>query len=80
MSVVGLREIEPTVAALQNLPLLFRNWDEVDHVREKMRPAMEKRFLERGFVVVARDRDAVAAHNESIRAGTWTNGKPYQHH
>ncbi|MFY8117046.1 MAG: TRAP transporter substrate-binding protein DctP, partial [Roseateles sp.] len=53
MSVVGLREIEPTVAALQNLPLLFRNWDEVDHVREKMRPAMEKRFLERGFVVVA---------------------------
>jgi len=53
MSVVGLREIEPTVAALQNLPLLFRNWEEVDHVREKMRPAMEKRFLDRGFVVVA---------------------------
>ncbi|NBQ16198.1 MAG: hypothetical protein EBU31_16695, partial [Proteobacteria bacterium] len=26
----------------------------------------------RGFVVVARDREAVAAHNESIRAGTWT--------
>lgn len=53
MSVVGLREIEPTVAALQNLPLLFRSWEEVDHVREKMRPAMEQRFLERGFVVVA---------------------------
>lgn len=26
----------------------------------------------RGFVVVARDRDAVAAHNEAIRAGRWT--------
>lgn len=52
MSVVGLREIEPSIAALQNLPLLFRNWDEVDHVREKMRPAMEKRFLARGFVVL----------------------------
>lgn len=52
MSVVGLREIDPTITALQNLPLLFRNWDEVDHVREKMRPAMEKRFLERGFVVI----------------------------
>lgn len=52
MSVVGLREIEPSIAALQNLPLLFRSWDEVDHVREKMRPAMEKRFLERGFVVL----------------------------
>jgi TRAP-type transport system periplasmic protein len=52
MSVVGLREIEPSIAALQNLPLLFRNWEEVDHVREKMRPAMEKRFLDRGFVVL----------------------------
>jgi TRAP-type C4-dicarboxylate transport system substrate-binding protein len=52
MSVVGLREIEPSIAALQNLPLLFRNWDEVDYVREKMRPAMEKRFLAHGFVVL----------------------------
>jgi TRAP-type C4-dicarboxylate transport system substrate-binding protein len=52
MSVVGLREIEPSIAALQNLPLLFRNWDEVDYVREKMRPGMEKRFLDRGFVVL----------------------------
>jgi TRAP-type transport system periplasmic protein len=53
MSVVGLREIEPTVAAMQNLPLLFRSWDEVDHVRDKMRPAMEKRFADKGFIVVA---------------------------
>jgi hypothetical protein len=44
LSVVGLREIEPSIAALQSMPLLFRSWDEVDHVREKMRPAMEKRF------------------------------------
>ncbi len=53
MSVVGLREIEPTVAAMQNLPLLFRSWDEVDHVRDKMRPAMERRFADKGFIVVA---------------------------
>ena len=53
LSVVGLREIEPSIAALQSMPLLFRNWDEVDHVREKMRPAMEKKFLENGFVVLA---------------------------
>ncbi len=31
MSVVGLREIEPSMAALQTLPLLFRNWEELDH-------------------------------------------------
>ncbi len=40
MSVVGLREIEPSVAALQNMPLLFRSWDELDYVREKMRAGM----------------------------------------
>lgn len=53
LSVVGLREIEPSIAALQNMPLLFRSWDEVDYVREKMRPVMEKKFLDKGFVVLA---------------------------
>jgi TRAP-type C4-dicarboxylate transport system substrate-binding protein len=53
LSVVGLREIEPSIEALQVMPLLFRNWDEVDYVREKMRPAMEKKFLDKGFVVLA---------------------------
>ncbi|WP_246480085.1 TRAP transporter substrate-binding protein [Inhella gelatinilytica] len=53
MTVVGLRDIEPSVSALQNLPLLFRSWDEVDAVREKLRAGLEKRFLDKGFVVVA---------------------------
>ena len=53
LSVVGLREIEPSIAALQAMPLLFRSWEEVDYVREKMRPAMEKKFLDKGFVVLA---------------------------
>jgi TRAP-type C4-dicarboxylate transport system substrate-binding protein len=53
LSVVGLREIEPSISALQAMPLLFRNWEEVDYVREKMRPAMEKKFLDKGFVVLA---------------------------
>ena len=52
LSVVGLREIEPSISALQSLPLLFKSWDEVDYVREKMRPAMEKKFLDKGFVVL----------------------------
>ncbi len=52
LSVVGLREIEPSISALQNLPLLFRSWEELDYVREKMRPAMEKKFLDKGFVVL----------------------------
>ncbi len=53
LSVVGLKEIEPSISALQSLPLLFKNWEEVDYVREKLRPGMEKKFLEKGFVVLA---------------------------
>ncbi len=53
LSVVGLREIEPSITALQNLPLLFRSWEELDYVREKMRPAIERKFLDKGFVVLA---------------------------
>ncbi|MEY4753894.1 MAG: hypothetical protein RJA44_1569 [Pseudomonadota bacterium] len=53
LSVVGLHEIEPSISALQSLPLLFRNWEEVDYVREKMRAGMERKFLDKGFVVLA---------------------------
>lgn len=52
LSIVGLREIEPSVSALQNMPLMFRSWEEVDYVREKMRPAMEKKFFDKGYVVL----------------------------
>src|SRR6186997_823932 len=47
LSVVGLNDIDDSVTALQKMPLVFRSWDEVDHVREKLRPAMEKRFYDK---------------------------------
>ena len=53
LSIVGLSEIEPSINALQSIPLLFKTWDEVDHVREKMRASIEKKFLDKGFVVLA---------------------------
>ena len=52
MSVVGLTEKEPTISALQSIPLLFRSWEELDYVRDKMRAPMEKKFLEKGFVIL----------------------------
>jgi TRAP-type C4-dicarboxylate transport system substrate-binding protein len=52
ISVVGLRDIEPSIAALQSLPLLFRSWEELDFVRERLRADMEKRFADKGFVVL----------------------------
>lgn len=52
LSVVGLTEIDDSVAALQKMPMMFRSWDELDHLREKLRPALEKRFYDKGFVVL----------------------------
>ena len=53
LSIVGLSVIEPSINALQSIPLLFKTWEEVDYVREKMRASMEKKFLDKGFVVLA---------------------------
>lgn len=53
LSVVGLRDIDPSVSALQSLPLIFRNWDELDYVREKLRPGLEDAFIKKGYVALA---------------------------
>jgi len=49
---VGLMEIEPAVAGLQNIPMGFRSFEEVDYVGEKMRPMLEKRLSDKGFIVL----------------------------
>jgi len=50
LTVGGLGEIDGSVAALQEIPMLFRSLDEVEYVREKMRPDLEKRLLAKGYV------------------------------
>ena len=52
VSAVGLREIDNGVAALQLLPLMFRSWDEVDAAGARVRPMLEKRLLDKGYVVL----------------------------
>jgi TRAP-type C4-dicarboxylate transport system substrate-binding protein len=52
LTVVGLTEIDASVGALQKMPLVFRSWEELDYVREKLRPSLDQRFLDRGFVVL----------------------------
>jgi TRAP-type C4-dicarboxylate transport system substrate-binding protein len=52
LSVVGLNDIDDSVTALQKMPMIFRSWEELDYVREKLRPTLEKRFLDKGFVVL----------------------------
>lgn len=52
LTAVGLSEIEFGVTGLQNIPMGFRNLDEVDYVGEKMRPVLEHRLAKKGFVVL----------------------------
>jgi len=48
---LGLGKVVPAVRALE-LPLLFNNYEEVDYVREKIRPILTKMFSEKGFELV----------------------------
>jgi TRAP-type C4-dicarboxylate transport system substrate-binding protein len=52
LTVTGLTEIDDSVAALQNMPMIFRNADELEYVRNKLRPMLEKKFRDKGFVVL----------------------------
>jgi TRAP-type C4-dicarboxylate transport system substrate-binding protein len=52
MTVVGLTEIDASAGVLQKMPLFFRSWEEVEHVSRALRPEIERRFLEKGFVVL----------------------------
>jgi TRAP-type C4-dicarboxylate transport system substrate-binding protein len=52
LSGTGMAEIDDSVAALQTMPLVYRSLDEVDYVREKLRPELEQRIAAKGFVVL----------------------------
>jgi TRAP-type transport system periplasmic protein len=52
LSVVGLTEIDRSVAALQLMPLVYRSWEEVDYVRERIAQKLEKRLYDKGYVVL----------------------------
>jgi TRAP-type C4-dicarboxylate transport system substrate-binding protein len=52
LTAVGLADIEPAVGGLQNVPLLFRNLEEYEYVSKKLRPSLEKRLADKGFVVL----------------------------
>jgi TRAP-type C4-dicarboxylate transport system substrate-binding protein len=52
LSVAGLAEIDRSVTALQYMPMVFRSLEEVDFVRERLRPMLDKRLEEKGFVAL----------------------------
>jgi TRAP-type C4-dicarboxylate transport system substrate-binding protein len=48
----GLGQIEPGITALQLMPLMFHNWEEVDYARDAVKTELEARLLKAGYVVL----------------------------
>ena len=46
LTVQGLSDIDESVTALQNIPMLFQSFEEIDYVRGKLTPIVEKRSLD----------------------------------
>jgi TRAP-type C4-dicarboxylate transport system substrate-binding protein len=52
LTAVGLGDIDRSVSALQVMPMIFRSWEEMDYVLDKLTPQLEKKFEDKGFVVL----------------------------
>ena len=52
LTAIGLSEIDRSVSSLALMPMMFRDWREVDYVREKIRPELEGRLRAKGFEVL----------------------------
>ncbi|MDQ8184696.1 TRAP transporter substrate-binding protein DctP [Pelagicoccus sp. SDUM812002] len=53
ISGVGLSEIDPGVAGLQQIPMMFHTYEELEYVMEKLGPKLEERIKEKGFIVLS---------------------------
>jgi TRAP-type C4-dicarboxylate transport system substrate-binding protein len=51
LSSVGLSRIDEGVSCLQ-VPMMFRSYNELDYVRDRIAPTIEKRVAAKGFVVL----------------------------
>jgi TRAP-type C4-dicarboxylate transport system substrate-binding protein len=52
LTVSGVSEIDPSVGALQKMPLVYRSLEEAAYVREKLAPELNSRLAAKGFVVL----------------------------
>jgi TRAP-type C4-dicarboxylate transport system substrate-binding protein len=52
ISAAGLSEIEPSVGGVQFLPLMIRNYEELDYVSQQIYPKFEAKLREKGFEVL----------------------------
>ena len=52
LTVGGLAEIDESVTALQEMPMMFRSLDEAEYVRKRLRADLDKRLYDKGFVTL----------------------------
>ncbi|MBI4473377.1 MAG: TRAP transporter substrate-binding protein DctP [Acidobacteria bacterium] len=52
LTVTGLSKIDPSITAIEDMPMMFRSLDEVAFVREKMRGTLERKLREKGYVLL----------------------------
>jgi TRAP-type C4-dicarboxylate transport system substrate-binding protein len=50
-TVVGLAQIDPSIYCL-TVPMMYRSYEELDYVREKMQPILREKFRRKGFVLL----------------------------
>lgn len=48
----GLADIDRAVQSLQAMPMLFRSLDEVEYIAGKLRPQLDKKLRDKGFVAL----------------------------
>ncbi|UCF30277.1 MAG: TRAP transporter substrate-binding protein DctP [bacterium] len=52
LTVVGLADIEESVHALEYMPMMFRSLEEMEYVLESLRPTLESKMMDKGFVTL----------------------------
>ncbi|MBM3847901.1 MAG: C4-dicarboxylate ABC transporter substrate-binding protein [Verrucomicrobia bacterium] len=52
LTAAGLSQIEPSVVALQSMPVAFRSLEEVDQIAVRMAPMLEQRLSAKGYAVL----------------------------
>jgi TRAP-type transport system periplasmic protein len=52
LTAIGLADIDRSVTALQYMPMMFRDWDEVDVARDRVRADLERRLESAGYVLL----------------------------
>src|SRR5215472_4627451 len=52
LTVGGLAQSDRSVTGLQEMPMMFRSLEEAEYIRQQLRADLDKRLLDKGFVVL----------------------------